>query len=325
MHIAPEPDPLWEAVLALHVLTGPKQSAPVALGPWRDRARVEVDERQLGGAVRMLGALAPHAAGYFPDFLTPAEAVDGLEAGLDALRGTPRRRLAHDIGFAARQRPLPSWAGDLVVGDRTRLGELTDAVQLVHNTLIAPGWSESAATVAADASVRFQAWCAGGTERLLDSLRPTLRWQPPVLEADYPAPMDLHLNGRGLRLIPSFFCFRRPVALVDHELPPVLVYPIDHAPTWAPSVPRAQHPQALATALGATRARILKCIENPVSNGQLARRLGISDSSASEHVAILRDARLAVSRRVGASVIHTLTPLGAALLHGDLPPTHHPE
>ena len=256
VHIAPAPDPLWEAVLALHVLTGPNQLAPVALRPWRDRARTEVDERRLGGAIRMLSTLAPHAAGYFPDFLTPAEAVDGLEAGLGALRSTPRGRLASDIGFAAQQRPLPSWASELAAGDRVRLEELTDAIRLVHHTLIAPGWSEVAATVDADAAVRFRAWRAGGVNRLLDSLRPVLRWQPPVLEADYPAPMDLYLNGRGLRLIPSFFCFRRPVALVDHELPPVVVYPIDHAPTWVPSEPRARHPLALTKILGATSLRV---------------------------------------------------------------------
>jgi hypothetical protein len=63
VRIAPAPDPLREGVLALHVLTGPRHLTPVALGPWRDPARAEVDARRLGGAVRMLTALAPRTAG----------------------------------------------------------------------------------------------------------------------------------------------------------------------------------------------------------------------------------------------------------------------
>lgn len=88
VQIAAEPDPLWETVLAMHHLVPPGRGVPV-FGPWRARARRELDERGLIPAARLIGALAPAHAPYFPDFLTPDAARDGLAAGLAALRDTP--------------------------------------------------------------------------------------------------------------------------------------------------------------------------------------------------------------------------------------------
>lgn len=88
IQIAAEPDPLWETVLALHQLVPPGRGAPV-FGAWRARARRELDERGLTRAARLISTLAPADARYFPDFLTPDAARDGLAAGLEALRDTP--------------------------------------------------------------------------------------------------------------------------------------------------------------------------------------------------------------------------------------------
>jgi len=57
-------------------------------------------------------------------------------------------------------------------------------------------------------------------------LTPLFRWRWPVLEAPYPLDKDVHLAGRGLLLVPSYFCRRMPVTFADPGLPPVLVYPI---------------------------------------------------------------------------------------------------
>ncbi|MGW0561714.1 hypothetical protein ACWDZ4_14150 [Streptomyces sp. NPDC003016] len=42
-------------------------------------------------------------------------------------------------------------------------------------------------------------------------------WRPPVLEVDHPVGRDLQLEGRGLLLIPSYFCWRRPITLIDED------------------------------------------------------------------------------------------------------------
>ena len=41
---------------------------------------------------------------------------------------------------------------------------------------------------------------------------------------------DLYLDGRGIELQPSAFCWQVPTKLRDPELTPILVYPIQHAP-----------------------------------------------------------------------------------------------
>lgn len=143
-----------------------------------------------------------------------------------------------------------------------------------------------------------------------------MRWRPPVLEADYPVDKEVHLRGRGLLLIPSYFCRRTPVALADASLPPTLVYPARipeprSAPLTGPTHARLE---ALARLLGHTRAAVLESLGRSCTTSELARRAGVSLSSASEHAAVLRNAGLISSSRQRNCVRHALTPMGVALL-----------
>lgn len=52
------------------------------------------------------------------------------------------------------------------------------------------------------------------------------------------------------------------------------------------------------------------------TTGELARRLDISPAGASQHATVLRRAGLVLSTRRRNLVLHTLTPLGRALLGG---------
>ncbi|MFD1271279.1 hypothetical protein ACFQ51_02890 [Streptomyces kaempferi] len=58
--------------------------------------------------------------------------------------------------------------------------------------------------------MRSRALLDGGTQALLEGLRPMARWNAPVLEVNYPVERDLYLDGRGLLLVPSYFCWRLP-------------------------------------------------------------------------------------------------------------------
>jgi DNA-binding transcriptional ArsR family regulator len=311
VRVAKAPDPLWETVLGLYRLGAGTADLPVFAG-WQRRAKAAVHERGLHGAVRLLRDLVPKV-GYFPDFLTPAVAGSGLSHGLAALRDTPRHRLAHDLHHAARTRPLPSWTQRLACGDRGVLDDLVRAVELLHGAVIRPVWDDVEAAVGVERSVRGAALLDGGVQAMLASLRPVLRWTPPVLSADYPVPLDVHLGGRGLVLIPSYFCWGKPVALADPELPPVLVYPVEHPPTWLDGVTGGRG-DALAALLGRTRAAVLAALVTASTSTELSARLGISTASASEHVGVLRDAGLVVSLRAGRTVQHALTPVAHAVL-----------
>lgn len=310
VRMAKAPDPLWETVLGFYRLST-ATDLPV-FAAWQRQAKAAVHERGLHGVVGMLRGLVPKV-GYFPDFLTPAEAGTGLTEGLAALRDTPEHRLARDIRHAARTRGLPTWAHRLAHGDRAVLDELVRAVAVVHGAVIRPVWDEVEAAVGVERSLRGAALLDGGVEAMLASLRPVLRWDPPVLSADYPLPLDVHLGGRGLLLIPSFFCWRKPVALVDPALPPVLVYPVEHPPTWLDGVAGGRG-GALEALLGRTRATVMAALVTTSTSTELSARLGISTASASEHVGVLRDAGLVVSHRSGRTVQHALTPLALAVL-----------
>jgi DNA-binding transcriptional ArsR family regulator len=93
----------------------------------------------------------------------------------------------------------------------------------------------------------------------------------------------------------------------------VLVYPVAH--TCAPSFSEAGGP-SLGRLVGHTRSAVLQAIRLGCTTSELARRAGVSLASASQHAAVLREAGLVVTLRNGNAVLHTLTPLGAALLRG---------
>jgi hypothetical protein len=81
------------------------------------------------------------------------------------------------------------------------------------------------------------------------TLRRSVRWRAPVLEAAYPIDQDLHLDGRGLVLLPSFFCWRTPITVKDPRMTPVLVYPVE----WHLGWDNPARVRSLANLLGRTR------------------------------------------------------------------------
>ncbi|WP_307813369.1 helix-turn-helix domain-containing protein, partial [Streptomyces sp. N35] len=306
------------------------------LGGWRAgaRHRLGADPERGRRAVGVLGALVP-TRGNFPDFLTPSALHTSLDESLDALAGTPRAQLADELdrmgGFPGG---VPTWLRPLADGDPHTLGLLTGSLRDYHRASVAPYLDRVQAQVDADRAVALRGLLDGGTEGMLAGLRPVLRWNPPVLEADYPMEHDIHLGGRGLVLVPSYFCARRPVTLVDEELPPVLVYPVRRTGTGAgrtgagraapppppPPPPPAARPRVLRAPLdrllGRTRSAVLASVDGGCTTGELARRVGVSPASASQHASVLREAGLLSTVRDGSSVLHTLTPLGRRLLAG---------
>jgi hypothetical protein len=97
-----------------------------------------------------------------------------------------------------------------------------------------------------------------------------------VLEVKSPVDRDLHLEGRGLTLIPSHFCWNGPVPIANPELLPTLVYPIGRDPRWfAPTPPRPDD-NPLARLMGQTRAAILRATTTGPNTTEIARKLNIS-------------------------------------------------
>ncbi|MBQ0992255.1 winged helix-turn-helix domain-containing protein [Micromonospora sp. PSH03] len=313
--VAPAADPVWELVLSLHVLRGRTRDPLTA--NWRRSVARDLRQDSASEQLRLLFALNP-PRGYFPDFLTPYASVEGFEAGLDALRRTPAELLHRDLSVLAAENQLPSSAAALARGEVSALHHLAESMEQYRSVAISPYWSRIQAAVAADRTRRARALLDGGVEGLLTSLRPAMRWESGVLEIhSYPHSRELHLDGRGLLLVPSFFCATTPVALLDPALPPVLVYPVDRLGALVSadaSAASGAARESLAALLGRTRAAVLQASDEGCTTGEVARQLNISPAAASQHATVLRNAGLLVSHRERNSVLHTLTPLGRAML-----------
>ncbi|MEU7168356.1 winged helix-turn-helix domain-containing protein [Streptomyces morookaense] len=316
--IASGPDVLWEALLSIHMVqdrsTGQVSPASADFARWRRAVRPRITA-QLQEQAPLLGELAP-PVGYSADFLTPTAGSGDMEAAVDAVLSTPRLHLQRDIGrLAAVRRPLSGRLALLSEGDPRTLGFLGHALHSYHRIALAPYWHHVQEQIAADRAVRVAALAEGGTERLLAGLHPGARWEPPVLVLAYPRSQDLYLEGRGLILVPSFFCWGMPITLREPGTTPVLVYPIARRSGWTGEEARGTAvPDPLVALLGRTRAQVLYELTHGCGTRELARRIGVSDASASQHATALRQAGLVISRRSGNSVHHSLTGLGLDLL-----------
>ncbi|WP_200764508.1 ArsR/SmtB family transcription factor [Streptomyces malaysiensis] len=332
VRVAVRPDALWETVLSFHRLR--ENRAETVYGKWRSEAR-----NRLNGEARLLAPLIP-SRGYFPDFLTPAEGVIGCDAAMSALRAIPGERLNAELSGLPAARALPGWIRDLAQGERKSLDRLISTLRAYHQAAVAPYWPHIQARIEADRVARGRALLDGGADGLLASLPPTMRWRAPVLEVDYPVDRELWLRGRGLLLLPSFFCRGTPVTFRNPDLTPVLVYPVEHArcglslrtgqlPAVASGAGAGAGARAgsgsgsgsgsartLGKLVGHTRSAVLLEVGGGCTTSELARRVGVSLASASQHASVLREAGLVHTLRQGGAVLHTLTPLGAALLRG---------
>ncbi|MDX3454496.1 helix-turn-helix domain-containing protein [Streptomyces sp. ME02-8801-2C] len=316
VRVAAVPDHLWEISNSFQALAGEDNNP--AFGDWRRLVRP-----LLGPSDVLLAALLP-PRGYSPDFLTPDRSrVPGLDSAVEAVLTTPKPVLRADLARLAAsrhrpRRPLPAEVRALAEGEPEALHRLGGALRTYYRRALLPFRPHIRAQVEADLAARARAALAGGTDGLLASFRPVLRWEPPVLEAPYPFDRELRLGGRGLLLQPCFFCSRRPVMLAapSPERTPVLVYPIQHAGDWARGHSAMERATRLGELVGRTRAAILADAVTGRTTGELARRIGISGAAASQHTAVLRRAGLLLSVRRSRYVLHTITPAGLALLGG---------
>jgi DNA-binding transcriptional ArsR family regulator len=257
--------------------------------------------------------------GYSPDFLTPSLTTPDLDTALETVLSTGKRVLRTDIGALAAETAVPPWVGGIAEGNVDMLRRLADGIRRYHAAVLAPHWPAIQAHVHASRAHLAELAVSGGLKHMLDGLHPGARWHDSLLEVPYPVDQDLYLDGRGLTLVPSFFCWQNPITFADPDRGPMLVYPVERSLDWASgglgpqSAPR---PQSLVALLGRTRAAVLHTIaERPhLNTTELAGAVGTSPASASQHATVLREAGLLVTRRHNGSALHTLSSRGTSLL-----------
>jgi DNA-binding transcriptional ArsR family regulator len=307
--LASEPDPLWEVLLSLHLLQD--SSAEVIYGKWRQQTVRQAPKQYL----RRLVELAP-ARGYSPDFLTPATKHENFDDALETLVSTGGTTVLNQVDYLMKRRAPTPWTKALATGDRTAMQQLGADVRAYHEAAIAPYWPSIRQQVTADRAARAEAMADRGVEYLLANLHPRVRWEAPVLQILDFVDTDVYLDGRGLRLQPSFFCWQAPTKLRDGDLPPVLVFPTRPTPGQLHLGDTGQPIASLSALLGRTRAEALAVIGDGRTTSEVAQLCKVSLPAASQQTAVLRAAGLITTRRTGPAVRHELTTLGRQLLNG---------
>ncbi|MBT2405483.1 MULTISPECIES: helix-turn-helix transcriptional regulator [unclassified Streptomyces] len=219
-------------------------------------------------------------------------------------------------------RPGPD--GDAGLGALLRIieqGAAGSELTRVWQAAVAPYWDHLLAYLEVECEARGRVLMGGGAELLLATLHSRITWRAPVLEIHDGPDEDIRLEGRGLVLAPSVFLAHRAGRVtrrLDRTAPVVLAFaapPDTYQAAGLWDKPDGSG-QSLGALVGQTRAAALHVLRASCTTTQLADRLGISAAGASQHTAVLRRTGLITTRRVRNTVLHTLTPLGAALLKG---------
>lgn len=220
----------------------------------------------------------------------------------DLAEGVDDRYLSH---LFARRRPTP-FTKALAEGDDRAYGILAKSVDHLRGTAVDPHRSEIGSAVAARAADLSHIYVADGASAMLRRLGHDIRFRSGVVEVPTVFEADLELGERSLRLQP--IALSRRVTLAESAVDHLTI----RIPAGAPPRVEPHHMAALRSLLGGGRAEVLAAIvtSDGVTGRQLASQLAVSDAAVSRCAAVLRQAGLIRTLRMGQAVRHIATPLG---------------
>jgi DNA-binding transcriptional ArsR family regulator len=321
--------PLAETLRALPLLANPGRSA--LNRPWVRWARAELDQQPL--RLPRVWPLIVNDLPYWPEFLFPAPAgkSPGFDEELASLCATPAEAVRASLRRVFGEGRWPDAATDLFERPREALAEIAAEIAEYHDRLIAPHWERIRPVLDADISYHAALLAGGGARSLFSDLHPDLRWSAGRLfmtdaEAERADPW-VALGPDGLVLLPSVFTWPDWSIKKATSTQTTLLYPVRGAATvWEGTlgaVPASASADVAAVELllGAPRTRLLEALCSPATTTALARRLGVTPSAVSQHLAVLYRGGLADRWRSGRTVLYQTSELGLALLAGRWPGT----
>jgi DNA-binding transcriptional ArsR family regulator len=304
--------PLFDLTWSTDVLRDP--AAHSLHLPWVRAAR----QRLEGFDFTLLSLLATSSGqGYVPDFISPPPTtpLPAVEDELARVRATPPERVAIEVGWRFKGRPVPDAVRPLLDDPERGLDALTRVMAEYFERAIAPWWPQIRSVLEADIVHRARRLTAGGAIEVFDDLHPDVHWRDGTLEVGRSYDHDVELRGRGLLLVPAAFAWPEVFAMIDEPWQPGVIYtPRGIGMLWAPDEGRDR--EALEALLGRRRAGILVTLGVPAATSDLAQRLGASPAGVNEHLGVLRRAGLVRAARDGRRVLYERTPMGDALLRG---------
>jgi DNA-binding transcriptional ArsR family regulator len=116
-------------------------------------------------------------------------------------------------------------------------------------------------------------------------------------------------------LVPSVFNWPQVSLSRATSTQTIMLYPARGAATvWESGALAGGREEAAEALLGVPRVRLLAALRSPATTTVLARRLSVTPSAVSQHLAVLHRGGLVDKRRSGRIVLYQTTPLGLALL-----------
>jgi len=308
--------PLQELVFSLWVLRDPGRHATHL--PWRREVLGRLDEFDAGLLLALVGSKLA-----LPDFLTPRPAgfAPAVSEQLEAVRMTPPELVRRDLRGTHAGVRLPAALRAATSPDDASVGalrdEICDALEDYWTLALAPAWAQMRLVLEGDMAHRARALTAGGARGLFADMHPNLRWHDGVLQIDEMlSEHEVDAAGRGLLLLPSIFAYK-PVPPLSALEAPWLAYPSRGVGTlWAPYLPAPSEAHDVAALLGASRARLLALLAEPLPTVELARRLDVTPSAVSQHLRVLHATGLLTRTRDGRYVRYRRSALGEELLSG---------
>ncbi|MEV5321594.1 winged helix-turn-helix domain-containing protein [Streptomyces sp. NPDC052687] len=318
VRLAPRPSPVPELHAALMML-GAGHEAPL-FGRWRSRLL-----RNLPGAAEPLADLAPDGVAPAPAFLDVLG--DTPEEGFTLIRAARPEEVRAGIEQLYGRRPPPPWIRALHSGNADAWRRLQRAQRAAYETVLAPVWSQVQDLHRAEFTRHAVVVAERGLGAALTGLVPGSRLREGVWEWSAPGTQgvpgipggadvrEIRLRGRGLILRPTFHWRHGPLLQDRPDRPVALAYPAGRGLPLVPAGSRAPD-DPLAGVLGRTRLALLRSLDRARTTTGLARRIGVSNATASAHASALRAAGLITTTRAGRSVRHARTALAELLLAG---------
>jgi DNA-binding transcriptional ArsR family regulator len=323
--------PLGETVRAVQLLAD--HDPPAVNAPWVRWARRELAWHPL--RLPRLWPLTVNGLPNFPEFLVPAPEVRTPEFGaeLARLRTVPVAAVRASLRRVWEGHPWPASARELDARPRESLAEIAAEIAECHDRLVAPYWDRIQPVLEADIAYRAGLLAGGGARSLFADLHPDLRWSGRTLtltgHEQGPSPVKVMLGPDGVVLVPSVFNWPHVSVNLATSTQTILQYPARGAATvWEGPDREGPDPkdgawtgsgreEAATALLGAPRVRLLTVLRSPATTTALARRLGVTPSAVSQHLAVLHRGGLVSKRRSGRIVLYQTTALGLALLGDD--------
>jgi len=315
--------PLGETLRAVGLLGA--ASAPAVNRPWVRWARAQLDRRPL--RLPRLWPLVVTNRPYRPEFLCPASAGKSPGFGEELARvcATPDEAVRVSLRRVFGAGAWPQSATDLAKRPRESLEQIAAEAAECYDRLIAPHWERLRSVLDADIAYHAGMLAGGGARALFGDLHPDFRWSGTKLmltDSEEGVNNEVVLGPDGIVLTPSVFTWPEWSLKRATSTQTTLWYPARGAATvWEDAdlgsremADRNRDLEAVEALLGAPRARLLVTLRSPATTSALARRLEVTPSAVSQHLAVLHRGGLVDRQRSGRMVLYQASELGLALL-----------